>query len=44
MYSRTQPSKDYVELLEEYKDLHKDPKYFNGICLVTHLNTVGNFM
>ena len=44
MYSRTQPSKDYVELLEEYKDLHKDPKYFNGICLVTHLNTVGNIM
>ena len=44
MYSRTQPSKDYVELLEEYKDLHKDPKYFKGICLVTHLNTVGNIM
>ena len=44
MHSRDNPSTDYVELLEEYKDLHKDPKYFKGICLVTHLNTVGNIM
>ena len=44
MHSRDNPSKDYVELLEEYKDLHKDPKYFNGICLITHLNTVSNII
>ena len=44
MHSRDNPSKDYVDLLAEYKELHKDPKYFNGICLITHLNTVGNIM
>ena len=26
MHSRTQPSKDYVDLLSEYKELHKDSK------------------
>ena len=40
MHSRDNPSKDYVELLEEYKELHEDAKYFNGICLITHLNTI----
>ena len=44
MHSRAEPSQDYVDLLAEYKELHKDPKYFNGICLITHLNTVGNIM
>ena len=32
MHSRAEPSQDYVDLLTEYKELHKDPKYFNGIC------------
>jgi len=44
MHNRDKPSQDYVDLLTEYKELHKDPKYFNGICLVTHLNTVTNIM
>ena len=39
MHSRDNPSKDYVELLEEYKELHKDSKYFNGICL-SHYHTI----
>ena len=42
MYNRTKPSKDYVELLSEYKELHKDSKYFNGICLGSHINTITN--
>jgi len=42
MYNRTQPSKDYVELLSEYKELHKDSKYFNGICLRSHIHTISN--
>ena len=44
MHNRKQPSQDYVDLLTEYKELHKDPKYFNGICLITHLNTVTHIM
>ena len=44
MHNREQPSQDYVDLLTEYKELHKDPKYFNGICLITHLNTVTHIM
>ena len=44
MHSRAEPSQDYVDLLAEYKELHKDPKYFNGICLITHLNTVSNII
>ena len=44
MHSRAEPSQDYIDLLEEYKELHKDPKYFNGICLITHLNTVSNII
>ena len=44
MYSRTQPSQDYVDLLAEYKELHKDPKYFNGICLRSHINTISNII
>ena len=28
MHSRAEPSQDYIDLLEEYKELHKDPKYF----------------
>ena len=42
MYNRTKPSKDYVELLSEYKELHKDSKYFNGICLRSHIHTISN--
>jgi len=44
MHNRDKPSQDYVDLLTEYKELHKDPKYFNGICLITHLNTVTHIM
>ena len=44
MHNREKPSQDYVDLLTEYKELHKDPKYFNGICLITHLNTVTHIM
>jgi len=44
MHNRKQPSQDYVDLLTVYKELHKDPKYFNGICLITHLNTVTHIM
>ena len=44
MHNREQPSQDYVDLLTEYKELHKDTKYFNGICLITHLNTVTHIM
>ena len=44
MHNRDKPSQDYIDLLSEYKELHKDPKYFNGICLITHLNTVTHIM
>ena len=40
MHSRDNPSKDYVELLEEYKELHEDAKYFTGISIVMHLSTI----
>ena len=37
MHNRDKPSQEYVDLLEEYKELHKSSKYFNGISLATHI-------
>ena len=37
MYNRDKPSEDYNTLLDEYKTFHKNSKYFNGICLATHI-------
>ncbi len=40
MHNRKNPSKDYTELLEEYKEMHEDAKYFTGISIVMHLSTI----
>ena len=40
MHSRDNPSKDYVELLEEYKELHEDAKYFTGISIVSQSRSI----